>query len=70
MQTIVEHACPRCYQALAVASKRDAARQRVTLACSEPYCDYVLVLSERESVEWAPRWSVPILDRWLVRAAG
>ena len=70
MQTTVEHACPRCYQALTAAQRGSDARQRVTLVCREPYCDYVLVLSERESAALAPSWTVPILGRWLARAAG
>ena len=69
MQPPVEHACPRCFQALSVAASHPPARDRVALVCPEPYCDYLLTLSERESAAYSSRWSWQRLG-WLVRAAG
>ncbi|MCY3000757.1 MAG: hypothetical protein NTV21_02970 [Planctomycetota bacterium] len=46
-----------------------AERDRAALlACPEPYCDYVLVLTEREAFS-ARKWSWPDLFRFT-RAAG
>ena len=67
MQATVEHACPRCYQPLVTAQTGEDLGRRSLLACPEPYCDYVLVLTERESFS-ARKWSWPSL-RWLSRAA-
>jgi hypothetical protein len=61
-------ACPRCYQGLRVAKVEDEDARAVLLACPEPYCDYVLVVSPREAFS-ARKWSWPDLFRF-VRAAG
>ncbi len=61
------HACPRCYQGLRVANVGDDAPRAVLLACPEAYCDYVLVLTEREAFS-ARKWSWPDLFRFT-RAA-
>jgi hypothetical protein len=63
-----EHACPRCYQELRVVEASDDTARAVLLACPEAYCDYVLVLTERESFS-ARKWSWPDLFRFT-RAAG
>jgi hypothetical protein len=61
-------ACPRCYQRLRVAKVEGEDARAVLLACPEPYCDYVLVVSPREAFS-ARKWSWPDLFRF-VRAAG
>jgi hypothetical protein len=68
MEPKLEHACPRCYQPLRIVESRGGLRRSVLLACSEPYCDYVLVLPRRD-VAREPVW------RWTktvgpARAAG
>lgn len=62
-----EHACPRCYQELRVAEVSEDPGRALLLACPEPYCDYVLVLTERETFS-ARKWSWPDLFRFT-RAA-
>lgn len=64
----VEHACPRCYETLRLAEAGESRRRAVLLACPEPYCDYVLVLTEHEAFS-ARKWSWPDLLRFT-RAAG
>lgn len=63
----VEHACPRCYETLRVAQASDDCSRAVLLACPEPYCDYVLVLTESEAFS-ARKWSWPDMFRFT-RAA-
>ena len=63
-----DHACPRCYQELRVAEVSDHPSRSLLLACPEPYCDYVLVLTETEAFT-ARKWSWPDLFRFT-RAAG
>jgi hypothetical protein len=63
-----DHACPRCYHSLRVAEVGDDPKRAVLLACPEAYCDYVLVLTERETFS-ARKWSWPDRLRFA-RAAG
>jgi hypothetical protein len=67
MQATVEQACPRCYQAL-IAKVVEADPRRVALSCNEPYCDYVLTLTARESARFVRRWTWPTLG-WISRLA-
>jgi hypothetical protein len=67
MKPTHQHACPRCFQALTVGAVNGGKGHRVTLICSEPYCDYVLVIHERDAAP-ARRWSWPQIA-WLRRAA-
>lgn len=62
-----QNLCPRCYQPLAVADVGDDPTRAALLACPEPYCDYVLVLTERETFS-ARKWSWPDMFRFT-RAA-
>jgi hypothetical protein len=67
-QLDLDHACPRCYHNLRVAEVGQDPTRAVLLACPEAYCDYVLVLTEREAFS-ARKWSWPELLRFT-RAAG
>jgi hypothetical protein len=62
-----DHVCPRCYQELKVVDVGDDPSRALLLACSEPYCDYVLVLTDKEAFS-ARKWSWPDLFRFT-RAA-
>ncbi|MCC7014398.1 MAG: hypothetical protein IT454_17695 [Planctomycetes bacterium] len=62
-----QHLCPRCYQPLQVTEVGEDPSRAALMACPEPYCDYVLVLTERESFS-ARKWSWPDLFRFT-RAA-
>jgi hypothetical protein len=57
-----EHLCPRCDQPLHVAEAGDNPVRPALLACPEPYCDYVLVLTDREAFS-ARKWSWPDMFR-------
>ena len=60
--------CPRCFETLRVTDTGPERERAALLACPEPYCDYVLVLTEREAFS-ARKWSWPDLFRFT-RAAG
>jgi hypothetical protein len=62
-------ACPRCYEALRVADLGEDGARSMLLACPETYCDYVLVVTQRESFS-GRKWSWPELFRLSARAAG
>ena len=62
-----QHACPRCFGALALGRPGEWHGRAVVLACPEAYCDYVLVLGEREGAP-AGGWGASAVD-WIKRAA-
>ena len=62
------HACPRCFGALVFDRPSDRPGRAVVLACPEAYCDYVLVLGERELASGTGGWGAAALA-WIKRAA-
>ncbi len=44
----IDQRCPRCDEVLTVACVGFGSTQGLTLACPEPYCDYVWAPTERE----------------------
>jgi hypothetical protein len=62
------HACPRCFQPLRPTQGRpEEGAKALLLACPEPYCDYVLVLTRDEGFS-ARKWSWPDLFRFTRQA--
>jgi hypothetical protein len=68
MTSSQEHACPRCFGALMLNQAGGHRSQAIVLTCPEAYCDYVLVLGEREFVSASGGWGLSALA-WFRRAA-
>jgi hypothetical protein len=68
MPSSQEHACPRCFGALMLNQAGGSRSHAVVLTCPEAYCDYVLVLGEREFVSASGVWGSFALA-WFRRVA-